>query len=273
MVMAIGDRFKETREKLGLNQSELARSIGANPSIMSDIERGDKEPSKKIISALIVKYRINSNWLLTGEGDMYIKDELPQRSRLEQELDETIAAHPKFSEIESRLAALEALLKQESPADSSASGGEAPLFTLDPAPEYGEEEEYEEIPYVYDIAAGPPIAMGGEPGQTVAVPKRMLREGGRHYAADVRGGSMIEAGIRDGDRVLVRCADVPANGAIMVVSYRGKSTLKRLRETEKGWELHFEDGSGQVITVTSNRYQVQGEFKSILAGNAVVKGR
>jgi SOS-response transcriptional repressor LexA len=73
MVMSIGDRFKEIRENLRFNQSELARSIEANPSIISDIERGEKEPSKKIIAALIIKYQINSNWLLTGEGGMFIK--------------------------------------------------------------------------------------------------------------------------------------------------------------------------------------------------------
>jgi len=71
--MTIGDRFKELRENLHFNQSELARLIEANPSIISDIERGEKEPSKKIISALIIKYQINSNWLLTGEGEMFIK--------------------------------------------------------------------------------------------------------------------------------------------------------------------------------------------------------
>ncbi|MDR1839287.1 MAG: helix-turn-helix domain-containing protein [Treponema sp.] len=71
--MSIGDRFKEIRENLRFNQSELARSIDANPSIISDIERGEKEPSKKIISALIINYKINSNWLLTGEGNMFIK--------------------------------------------------------------------------------------------------------------------------------------------------------------------------------------------------------
>jgi SOS-response transcriptional repressor LexA len=275
MIMSIGDRFKETREKLGLNQSELARSIGANPSIISDIERGDKEPSKKIISALIVKYRINSNWLLTEQGDMYIKDDLPQKSRLEQDLDETIAAHPKFTEIESRLSALESLLKQEKPAPAAAPGNDGPPYTADPAPEYGEEEEEEreEIPFVHGIAAGPPITMSDERGQTASVPKRMLRDGGQYYAADIRGGSMKEAGIRDGDLVLIRCADTPVNGAIMVVSYRGKSTLKRLRETSKGWELHYEDGSGQVITAASDKYRVQGEFRSILPENTVIRER
>jgi len=75
MAITIGDRFKETREKLGFKQSELARAIEVNPSIISDIERGEKEPSKKIISALIIKYRINSNWLLADEGEMFLQKE------------------------------------------------------------------------------------------------------------------------------------------------------------------------------------------------------
>jgi len=73
MAITIGDRFKEIREELGFKQSELARAIEANPSIISDIERGEKEPSKKIISALIKKYRINSNWLLADEGEMFLQ--------------------------------------------------------------------------------------------------------------------------------------------------------------------------------------------------------
>jgi SOS-response transcriptional repressor LexA len=262
MIMAIGDRFRETREKLGLNQSELARSIGVNPSIISDIERGDKEPSKKIISALIVKYRINSNWLLTEQGDMYIKDDSPQKSRLEQDLDETIAAHPKFSEIESRLTTIESILKTEKPILKTRADDD-PLYTADPVPAYGEEKE-EKIPYVWDIAAGPPIAQSDDRSETVSVPSRLLRKGERYYAASIRGGSMAEAGIRDGDMVLIRYADVPKDGAIQIVRYKDKSTLKRLRETGKGWELHYEDGSGRVIAGDSADYEVQGEFIAVL---------
>jgi len=84
--MSIGDRFKELRENLRFNQSELARLIDANPSIISDIERGEKEPSKKIISALIIKFKINSNWLLTGEGEMFIKTASNEIGRVEHQI-------------------------------------------------------------------------------------------------------------------------------------------------------------------------------------------
>jgi SOS-response transcriptional repressor LexA len=283
MAMVIGDRFKEVREKLGLNQSELARSIGANPSIISDIERGDKEPSKKIISALILKYKINSNWLLTEQGDMHIKDDLPQKSRLEQDLDETIAAHPKFSDIETRLSALETLLKQKKPTPKTTSDSDGPLYTADPAPLYAaesevvygrEEEECENIPYVHNIAAGPPTEIDGDRSESVKVPSRLLKPGERYYAAMIRGGSMTGAGILDGDMALIRYADVPRDGAIQVVRYRDKVTLKLLREVEgKGWELRYMDGSGKAIICDTDGYETLGEFVTVLPKSTVPRGR
>jgi SOS-response transcriptional repressor LexA len=271
MIITIGDRFKILRTSLGLNQSELAREIGVNPSIISDIERGDKEPSKKIISSLILKYRVNSNWLLMEHGDVFIQDKASEKSRLEQDLDEAIAAHPKFAAIEKRLAQLEERLDQKDPTTGD--------YARDPEPGYAavveDEAEYEaepmtKIPYVENIAAGAPIAQSEDQTGRVAVPSRLIKKGFRYYAADIRGTSMAEAGIRDGDRVLIRHTETPIDGAIQVVRHRGRSTLKRLREIEgKGWEMHYEDGSGKVVRLDSGDYEVQGEFVAILPSDVV----
>ena len=267
--MSIGDRFKAIRETLGLNQSELARSIDAHPSIISDIERESKEPSKKVISAMIVKYRINSNWLLTAQGDMYIKDASSPKSRLEQELHETMATHPKFSEIETRLSAIESILKKNVYIYDTSIGNNSPLHTAEKEPEY-DAREWVKVLYVDDIAAGPPISQSEDQTQFVWVPARLVKNGFLYYAASIRGSSMAEAGIRDGDMVLIRHTDEPRDRAIQVVRYDGKSTIKRLREIEgKGWELHYEDGSGKVIPANSVDYQVQGEFVAILPENTV----
>jgi SOS-response transcriptional repressor LexA len=270
MAITIGDRFKALRTEIGLNQSELAREIGANPSIISDIERGDKEPSKKIISALILKHSVNSNWLLTGYGDMFVQDQAPEKSRLEQDLDEIIATHPQFAAIEERLTRIERRLDRGTPSD----GG----FAVDPEPEYTAEAEYEaenrvRIPYVEDIAAGPPIAQSEDQSGLVSAPAWLIRKGSRYYAATVRGTSMSEVGIRDGDRVLIRHTDAPVDGAIQVVRHQGKSTLKRLKEIEGvGWEMHYEDGSGKVVPLDSGDYEIQGEFAAVLPQNAVREG-
>jgi len=70
--MHIGIRLKEAREALGVKQTEIAKVLDIESNYLSNIERGIKEPSKKLISILITKYKINSNWLLTGEGDMFV---------------------------------------------------------------------------------------------------------------------------------------------------------------------------------------------------------
>ncbi|MCL2762222.1 MAG: helix-turn-helix domain-containing protein [Treponema sp.] len=266
--MTIGDRFKIIREELRLNQSELARSIGANPSIISDIERGDKEPSKKIISTLIVKYRVNSNWLLTGQGNKYTRDDFPSKSRFEQGFEEAVAAHPKFTVIEERLSALEALLKQEKLLPETDIASDTTLYTAESSPFYGEEEEdgeYEDTLYVHSIAAGPPIWLNDDRSETVRVPARLLKKGERYYVAKIQGSSMTKAGILDGDMILVRYTDVPRDGAIQVVRYQEQVTLKRMCEVEgKGWELRYMDGSGKVITCDSDEYETLGELMTVL---------
>lgn len=70
----IGRRFKELREVLQLNQSQMAKIIGSAPSLISDIEREDKEPSKKVIISLLEKYNVNANWLLNNSGEMFLSE-------------------------------------------------------------------------------------------------------------------------------------------------------------------------------------------------------
>ncbi len=65
------DRLKKIRENTGLNKSQFSETLNFNPSFFSDIERYKVEPSKDIIKKVISKFRVNANWLLTGEGEMY----------------------------------------------------------------------------------------------------------------------------------------------------------------------------------------------------------
>jgi SOS-response transcriptional repressor LexA len=179
---------------------------------------------------------------------------------------------PKFAAIEERLARLEASVgdKDLYSAPASGDGGD---FAGEPEADY-EAEERIRIPYVENVAAGPPIAQSEDQTGSVWVPARLVKKGFRHYAASIRGASMAEAGIRDGDLALIRHAEAPRDGAIQVIRYQGKSTLKRLRETEGGgWELHYEDGSGRVIPAASSDFTVQGDFVAILPHNAVPEGR
>ena len=66
-----GDRIRILRKALSLTQSEFAKSIGISSSYLSEIEANKCQPSKIIYIAIELRWSINSDWLLTGEGEMF----------------------------------------------------------------------------------------------------------------------------------------------------------------------------------------------------------
>lgn len=72
----INDRIKKIREKLGVNQSEFASSLGLKQGSYSDIERGKVETiSSPVIFLLQQKYKVNIEYLYTGRGSMFKGEE------------------------------------------------------------------------------------------------------------------------------------------------------------------------------------------------------
>ena len=67
------NRIKELREKLGLNQAELANKLGIQKSLISEYENDKKEPSKNVIISLMKIFGVSANWLFTGEGSMFVE--------------------------------------------------------------------------------------------------------------------------------------------------------------------------------------------------------
>ena len=88
------------------------------------------------------------------------------------------------------------------------------------------------IPVMGRIAAGTPIEAIQSHSHTIAVPPEMLG-GGEHYALEVRGDSMIDAGIFDGDTVIIKKQDTAATGEIIVALVdEEEATLNALSERE-----------------------------------------
>jgi repressor LexA len=290
------DRIEQIKTAFGIkNNRQLEQALELSNGYINDLLGGkkNKNPSR-IIVALGKKYRISPIWFYDDNVGMF-GDKKEHAIKHESELILAIRNtenknENRFSEIEERLQRLETALGLKSGENAAQCSDSVPEcttesaskydanapaadFTAETAPEY-EAEPLSEVPYVEDIAAGTPIPQSEDQSRLVSVPRRLIKKGSRYYAASIRGGSMSEAGIRDGDLVLIRCADAPRDGAVQVVRYQGKSTLKRLREREgRGWELHYEDGSGRVIPVDSGDYQVQGDFVAVLPENAVPEGR
>ncbi|MCI5048662.1 MAG: transcriptional repressor LexA [Aquisalinus sp.] len=114
------------------------------------------------------------------------------------------------------------------------------------------------------IAAGTPISAIQHEQDRFAVPKAMLGSG-EHYALEVQGDSMIDAGIHDGDIVLIRQSDDAGSGDIVVALVdEEEATLKRLRKKGASIALEAANPAYETRIFGPNRVKVQGRLVGLL---------
>lgn len=120
-----------------------------------------------------------------------------------------------------------------------------------------------EIPLHGRIAAGVPIeALEGQ--TTLPVPAALLGAG-EHYALEVSGDSMIEAGILDGDYALVRRTEIARDGEIVVALVRGEeATLKFLRHEKGMIRLDPANAAYEPQYLRPQQVQIQGRLAGLL---------
>ena len=121
-----------------------------------------------------------------------------------------------------------------------------------------------DIPILGRIAAGVPIAAIQHETDRLPVPANMI-QGGEHFALEVKGDSMIEAGILDGDLVLIKKAQSAENGTIVVALVDDEeATLKRLRK--KGGSIALEAANPEYETriFGPERVKVQGTLVGLI---------
>jgi repressor LexA len=120
------------------------------------------------------------------------------------------------------------------------------------------------VPMMGRIAAGVPISAIQDHTANISVPPEMLGPG-EHFALEVKGDSMIDAGIFDGDTVLIRKGEIATNGEIVVALVDDEeATLKRLRK--KGESIALEAANPQYETriFGPDRVRVQGKLVGLL---------
>ncbi len=120
------------------------------------------------------------------------------------------------------------------------------------------------VPVMGRIAAGTPIEAIQTHSHTVMVPPEMLG-GGEHYALEVRGDSMIEAGIFDGDTVVIHKQDTATNGEIIVALVDDEeATLKRLRRKGNSVALEAANPAYETRIFGPDQVKVQGRLVGLL---------
>ena len=120
-----------------------------------------------------------------------------------------------------------------------------------------------EVPLHGRIAAGAPIE--ALEGQTMLPVPAALLGSGEHYALEVSGDSMIEAGILDGDYALIRRTDTARDGEIVVALVRGEeATLKYLRREDGMIRLDPANSAYDPQFYRPGEVQVQGKLAGLL---------
>lgn len=125
-------------------------------------------------------------------------------------------------------------------------------------------EDNVSIPLYGKIAAGMPIEALSDPSQHVGVPPTMLGHGD-HYALTIEGDSMIDAGILDGDTVIIQRGNTADNGTIVVALVDNEeATLKRLRRKGESIALEPANPDYETRIFGPDRVQVQGKLVGLL---------
>jgi len=121
-----------------------------------------------------------------------------------------------------------------------------------------------DLPIYGRIAAGTPIEALRDQNSSVAVPGSLIGRG-EHYALEVAGDSMIDAGILDGDTVIIQRCDTADNGSIVVALVDNiEVTLKRLRRRGASIALEPANKAYETRIFGPDRVKVQGRLVGLL---------
>jgi repressor LexA len=133
-----------------------------------------------------------------------------------------------------------------------------------PGAAVAEPAETMQLPLYGKIAAGTPIEALRDNSQTIDVPASLLGRG-EHYALEVDGDSMINAGILSGDTVVIERCDVAENGTIVVALIdNSEVTLKRLRRKGDSIALEPANPAYETRIFGPDRVKLQGRLAGLL---------
>ena len=120
------------------------------------------------------------------------------------------------------------------------------------------------LPLLGQIAAGTPIEALSDHSQFLDVPASMIGSG-EHFALEIVGDSMVEAGIHDGDTVVIKKTDIANHGDIVVALIdEHEATLKTLRKEDGRIGLEPANRHYQTRYFSSNAVRIQGKLAGLI---------
>ena len=246
----IGLRLSEIRKSLSLTKKEIAEIIGVHPNHYPRLESGEGKLTPEMLIALKSK-GVNIDWLLSGEGSMFLPS--PGESRRDAyeavknaTLEAVLQKAADYDRLKAEFDALKRRLGE--------TVGEKRYVYLPIRGTVGEDNERlfgrkssEEtpakktktvtLPFYGRITAGQPCDIEDDMSfRRLTVDEDEAIDEKSFYLLQISGESMIDAGINDGDVVLIRAADRAESGEIAVCrsEEENRATLKKLWYTDDG---------------------------------------
>lgn len=121
-----------------------------------------------------------------------------------------------------------------------------------------------ELPLLGSVAAGLPIEASQVNGESIAVPEEFVRKN-HTYVLRVRGNSMVDDGIWDGDYVVVEEKPMPDNGDTVIAVIDGEATIKRFYR-ERGGKIRLQPANDRMepILVKAKDVEVRGVVVAVM---------
>lgn len=136
--------------------------------------------------------------------------------------------------------------------------------------ELGNKEEMVKVPVLGTIAAGQPIEAIEIPDETVAIAKSEIGKIGQYYALRVKGESMINEGIFDGDTVIIKNQQTAANGqTVVAIIDNNEATLKKIYREKK--RIRLQPANQTMLPIYRNEVEIRGVVIKIIR-NLVKEG-
>ena len=121
-----------------------------------------------------------------------------------------------------------------------------------------------QLPLLGRIAAGTPIEALSDPSSYMDVPAGLVA-GGEHFALEIVGDSMVEAGIHDGDMVIIRRSDTATSGEIVVALIEdSEATLKTFRREAGRVALEPANSAYETRYFSTNKVKIQGRLTGLI---------
>ena len=296
----INERLRILRKALLLKQDEIARKIGVGSAALSKIETGATSLTDSNVLLICTPSRlkqgitVNEDWLRKGQGEMFLKDDGWPRLYDSNENELPLEERELVGIYRDLLQGNREIIRESIKAALAIQKNTAGVYSKNnPYPEsinLDSETREPEVPYMQDAepipftgrrplnlhiwgtsAAGNPREVGqfNMREETRPCDPDLIRgDPAEHGWLKVKGSSMSEAGINNGDWVVVKHTTVAEHGEIMLVHHGDDITLKRIKivegrdRQEEVW-MHWEDGSGRKERLDDDEYGVQAKFVAV----------